>query len=176
MKDPRKKELLIKKLGIGDPEASRAKTNAGVPTDKESGGGKESASDGITNQHLTPSGKYAGGWAMPPPFFAGWPWMGMAPFSGAPQTTNCAPTPGSGGQGQSVSSSISSNPGPSASISSNPGPSGLATQTVESEEESENEDVVQLLDRAEALELVEFDPTVDPKDSWKPSQMILSFL
>ena len=95
LKDSRKKELLIKKLGINDPEASRSKTTAGVPTDKESSSlsGKESASDG-SNQHLTLSGKYAGGWAMlPPPFFAGWPWMGMAPFSGAPQTTSCMPAP-----------------------------------------------------------------------------------
>ena len=91
----------------------------------------------------------------------------MAPFSGAPQTANCPPFPGGGGQGQSTSSSASGNPGPS----------GVTTQTAQSEVESELEDdVVQLLDQAEALEFIEFDPTVDPKDTWKPPQAIQTFL
>ena len=48
---------------------------------------------------------------------------------------------------------------------------------MQSEEESEpEEDVVQLLDQAEALELIEFDPTVDHKDTWKPPQAIQAFL
>ena len=38
------------------------------------------------------------------------------------------------------------------------------------------EDVVDLLDEAEALELVEFDPSVDPKDTWKAPQVIAMFL
>lgn len=38
------------------------------------------------------------------------------------------------------------------------------------------EDVVSLLDDAEALELVEFDPSVKPMDTWDPPQPILSFL
>ena len=32
--------------------------------------------------------------------------------------------------------------------------------------EEYDEDVVDLLDEAEALELIEFDPKVDPKDTW----------
>ena len=101
---------------------------------------------------------------MPPSFF-GWPWM--APFSGAPQTANYLHFPCGGGQGQSTSSSLSGNPGPS----------GVTTQTARLEEESQPEDdVVQLLDQDEALELIEFDPTVDSKDTWKPPQAIQAFL
>ena len=33
-------------------------------------------------------------------------------------------------------------------------------------EEEAEEDAIDLLDEAEALELVEFDPSVEPKDSW----------
>ena len=33
-----------------------------------------------------------------------------------------------------------------------------------------------LLDEAEALELVEFDPKVNPKDTWEPPQVIATFL
>ena len=139
LKDPQKKELLIKKLGVDDPETPRSKNNTGAPIDKGSDGGKDSAGVGST-QHLTPSGKYAGDWAMPLPFF-GWPWM--APFSGTPQPANYPPFLGGGDQDQNTSSSVSGNPGPS----------GLTTQTAQSEEESEPEDdVVQLLDQAEALE------------------------
>lgn len=48
--------------------------------------------------------------------------------------------------------------------------------TAGSDEETEDGDVVQLLNQAEALELVEFDPTVDPKDAWKSPQTIQTFL
>ena len=42
--------------------------------------------------------------------------------------------------------------------------------------EEEDEDVVDLLDEAEALELVEFDPKVNPEDTWEPPQAIATFL
>ena len=42
--------------------------------------------------------------------------------------------------------------------------------------EEHDEDVVDLLDEAEALKLVEFDPKVDPKDTWKAPQVIATFL
>ena len=35
---------------------------------------------------------------------------------------------------------------------------------------------IQLLDKAEALELVEFDPGVDSKDAWDPPKPMTSFL
>jgi hypothetical protein len=38
------------------------------------------------------------------------------------------------------------------------------------------EDCVELLDDAEALEFVEFDPSMDPKDSWQPPQPLAAFL
>ena len=42
--------------------------------------------------------------------------------------------------------------------------------------EEHDEDVVDLLDEAEALELVEFDPKVDPKDTWRAPQVTATFL
>ena len=44
-----------------------------------------------------------------------------------------------------------------------PEPGGLV-----SELDKSDEDVVNLLDESEALELVEFDPSLSPKDSWEP--------
>jgi len=35
---------------------------------------------------------------------------------------------------------------------------------------------VDLLDESEALELIEFDPSVDPKDTWKAPQVMTTFL
>ena len=43
-------------------------------------------------------------------------------------------------------------------------------------EKRSEEDLVELLDDSEALELVEFDPSVDSKDAWTPSHAISSFL
>ena len=42
--------------------------------------------------------------------------------------------------------------------------------------EKQEEDVVDLLDEAEALELVEFDPKVKPLGTWEPPQAICTFL
>ena len=39
-----------------------------------------------------------------------------------------------------------------------------------------NEDAIELLDEAEALELVEFDPSVEPKNSWEAPPSISTFL
>lgn len=36
--------------------------------------------------------------------------------------------------------------------------------------------MLSLLDESEALELVQFDPTVDPEDTWEPPQPILTFM
>ena len=40
----------------------------------------------------------------------------------------------------------------------------------------EHDDVVDLLNEAEALELIEFDPKVDHKDTWRAPKVIASFL
>ena len=40
----------------------------------------------------------------------------------------------------------------------------------------DEEDVIQLLDEIETLELVEFDPKVEPLDTWEPPQVIIKFL
>ena len=41
---------------------------------------------------------------------------------------------------------------------------------------AEEEDVIGLLDEEEALELVEFDPKVESKDTWPPPKAMRSFL
>ena len=45
-----------------------------------------------------------------------------------------------------------------------------------SQVEEDDEDSVQLLDDAEALELIEFDPSVEPKDTWSPPPAMAGFL
>ena len=45
-----------------------------------------------------------------------------------------------------------------------------------SQEAQDDEDSIQLLDEAQALELVEFDPSVEPKDAWSPPPAMTSFL
>lgn len=42
--------------------------------------------------------------------------------------------------------------------------------------DDQEDDYVDLLSNAEALELVEFDPAVDPKDSWVPPKLMVDFL
>ena len=37
--------------------------------------------------------------------------------------------------------------------------------------DEEEEDVIKLLDEKEALKLVEFDPKVEPLDTWQPPQV-----
>ena len=46
----------------------------------------------------------------------------------------------------------------------------------QSQSQDQEEDRVELLSEGEALEFIEFDPTVDPKDSWKAPSTITSFL
>ena len=47
------------------------------------------------------------------------------------------------------------------------------TRSHDGEDDSES---IALLDDAEALELVEFDPSVDPEGSWKPPKALPAFL
>ena len=39
----------------------------------------------------------------------------------------------------------------------------------------EDEDIIDLLEESEALEMVEFDPSVSPKDSWEPPKAMADF-
>ena len=50
--------------------------------------------------------------------------------------------------------------------------SGLEKRSVN----DEDLDSIQLLDESEALELVEFDPSVEQKGAWVPPQVIVTFL
>ena len=45
-----------------------------------------------------------------------------------------------------------------------------------SQDAQDDEDSIHLLDEAEALELVEFDPSVEPKDTWNPPSSMVNFL
>ena len=60
------------------------------------------------------------------------------------------------------------------SIEAPPSPRGRKRHRQETEEE--DGDTIQLLGEAEALELVEFDPSVSPKDSWDPPKAMSEFL
>ena len=64
-----------------------------------------------------------------------------------------------------------------------PGPSGQSTRREATgtsgrkrPADDGDEDAINLLDEAEALELIEFDPSVEPKDSWEPPNSMTSFL
>jgi len=66
-----------------------------------------------------------------------------------------------------------------------PGPSGLSTERPSmsgssnlkrSLETQGDEDMVDLLDESEALEMIEFDPSVEPLDTWQPPTSISNFL
>ena len=50
------------------------------------------------------------------------------------------------------------------------------TRSCETKPEWTRQDAVDLLDESEALEMVEFDPSVSPKDSWEPPRSMVSFL
>lgn len=54
--------------------------------------------------------------------------------------------------------------------------SGDREATKPSEDTEVEGDTIELLDESEALELVEFDPSVDPKDTCDPMKPIASFL
>ena len=49
-------------------------------------------------------------------------------------------------------------------------------ESEDNDSDDEQSDIVNLLDDAEALELVEFDPTVTPKNTWEPQKPIVAFL
>ena len=58
--------------------------------------------------------------------------------------------------------------------SEEPGPSGSGGGS--GEKSHHVEDAIDLLDESKAFEMVEFDPSVSPKDSWEPPKSMVSFL
>ena len=154
--DPKRKELLLKKLGVELEETSRS-----VVTPS----GKDDTRD--SDQHyLTPirgMAKGSGGW---PPFY-GWPvpgpWWPQYGFVQVPTFLQFS----AGGEGSS-----GTNPKEARTIN-------VQDQERPREEDSgdeKDEDRIDLLDDSEALELIEFDPSVDSEDSWKPPRVMESFL
>lgn len=158
---------MLKKLGLGD---DLSKVEASAPASKGSGKGDGSSGLGSQDQHLTPSGKTAGGWTMPPS--CGWlaaPWFpGMAPPD---QSTGCAPTYWP--YGSFIPTAQAQANKKRARASKRPRVAEPEEQESDSDDES---DTIHLLDEVEALELIEFDTSVAPKDSWEALKPIVSFL
>lgn len=161
LRDPTKKAALLRRIGLDDTPRAMGESSHSTPSGKSMGGW------GSGHSHSTPSGKSMGGWGGYPsvPF---WPF----PYPGFP------PFPNWGFPG---SQAAPRNPPPA---QEGPPPLEVDTNSCISspllrkrlQEVEDDEDSVQLLDDAEALELVEFDPSVEPKDSWSPPQAMLSFL
>ncbi len=79
------------------------------------------------------------------------------------------------GQGQS-SSSATNPPSGEANSEALPSEDEQPHSSRKRPREGGEEDYVDLLDSAEALEFVEFDPSVDPKDSWPAPSSVATFL
>ena len=150
LKDPKAKATLLKKMGLGD-EPSRG-------------------------QHPTPSGMVTGGWPsypLAPPL--GWPgYIPPYPYGPASPRARLMPTwregRGKGSQWAGLHYEPDDVEESSSIHSEEPGPSSKRPRL------EQEEDCISLLDESEALELVEFDPKVEPAGSWEPPQMIRSFL
>ena len=166
LRDPKKKGLVLAKLGLNDDPKDP------VPSRKDSG--KREDSSDSSNQHLTPSGKTAGAWAMPPPPFGGWwfPGPGMAPPPSG--STRRAPPGWPYAHAYGSFPPNPTDPCSSRSVGAQKRPRFLESEDNDSDDEQS--DIVNLLDDAEALELVEFDPTVTPKNTWEPQKPIVAFL
>lgn len=158
LRDPTTKARLLQKMGLED------------------GGDRTSPGKGLENvpcashANLTLSGKSAGSWPPAANWFAsfpGFPVTGPNPvppgFYPIPGHYGCFPIQPSSSEMQCTSAQAAS------SGTDGSGDTHLA-------ENSDSEDAIQLLDEAEALELVEFDPGVDSKDAWDPPKPMTSFL
>lgn len=153
--DPKIKEAIIKKIGLD------------VPRD----------------QHPTPSGTAMGGWQGPvyPPPAAMWP--GVSPYppfsmagAGFPPPPAWSEGRGRGWWAGPSTRDYWNQPSTSAAAmedSEEPGGSSPKRPRLSLEED---EDVVDLLEESEALELIEFDPKVEPEGSWEPPQAMTKFL
>ena len=165
LSDPARKSLILQKLGLDDL-ANQDPVNSEGTEDRVNRPTME------TLANLTPSGKSAGAsWPQVPapfwmaPFFPANP---TAPGSGCGYGPMFAPPgfypPGLGMQPDNRAGPESEEPGPS--------DSGARS----AEKSHDVEDAIDLLDESEALEMVEFDPSVSPKDSWELPRSMVSFL
>ena len=141
--DPAKKEKLLRKLGLDDDVNDRTLS------------GKK----GGVNREATPSGTNMGN-----------PWPPFPPSACPPFWWPHGPWACANDQGLPVQHQQCTNaPSTSASAQATTSYKGKKRARVVEEEE---EDRLELLDEEEALELVEFDPSVNPKDAWElPKQM-----
>ena len=148
--DPAAKSKLLEKLDLENLVSRNKETNPPEPS-------SESIRWPLPGQYPTLSGRSMGigQWPPPSPYPPFW-WPPM-PFSVPPMSADTV-------RETSASSSTSTSvPGGS----DGQGPSSKA---------GEDEDVIDLLEESEALEMVEFDPSVSPKDSWEPPKAMADFL
>lgn len=204
LEDPRKKALMLRKLGLGDDIAG-ARTLSG-----KTDGTRDQ--EPLARQHLTPSGTSAGE-ALPP--FSGWPLAAWG-FPPSPALGGASMPPpvhpgffppfgygyGYGHMPNQTQSLVSASMPPvtasmpPATVSMPPMTVSRPSTSSEVESESvyssteatrkraldddsgdeEDEDRVRLLDEKEALELLEFDPTVDTSGAWEPPKTMVAFL
>ena len=126
-------------------------------------------------QHLTPSGMSVGGWSPYPPA-PYWP----GPFPPFPNAGAVYPFPAWGGgrgqEGRWVGGCSEESTSSTLTEAEREPEAGSSRKRAREEDESENEDMVDLLGDEEALEFVEFDPKVDPTNSWKTPQSMKKFL
>lgn len=144
MNDPDKRRNVLRRMGVEAPEPDRTLS------------GKQ---DGQQQRHPTLSGKSMGAWHTPPPWWYGPPFFPFHPPAGFPP-------PPAGGATEQQAPLDQSRAGPSRK---RPAPS---EELPEAADEEEDLDSVGLLSEAEALEMVEFDPSVDPEDSWEAPKAI----
>ena len=164
LKDPNKKAALLRKMGLDDPPGTSAHDPSHpTPSGKSTGGWPH-------YNHPTPSGKSMGGCSgyPPAPFWpTPFPYPGFPPF----------PTWGFPDPQPQTDSRDSPCDSESATHTQIPGPSSSRKRTQElTQVDEEDEDSVLLLDDSEALELIEFDPSVEPKDTWSPPTAVENFL
>lgn len=155
LRDPKIKESIIRKIGLGNQ-------------DQEGAGAR---------QCLTPSGMSRGSWPSypPAPFWPG-------PFPSFPVAGAGGPPPawweGRGDEGRwaRAHAHSSSGEGSSSSDCRRDSEGGNPKRARMMEDEQSEEDVMEFLDDNEALELVEFDPSVEPTDTWEPPPAMSKFL
>ena len=190
LQDPTKKAFLLQKLGLEDSPSLRqsAKQPEKGKNPADISSGKRGSDSTGSSLPQTLRGTFMGfGPGGTPSFTDMRPEVGGAALGQFPPT-QYPPVPWSYGWGYPMPFLWLSRQAPSG-VSREDGPSGTREYDSIREEEEEkqllsqkrpleehDEDVVDLLDEAEALELVEFDPKVDPKDTWRAPQVIATFL
>ena len=165
LRDPAKKARLLQRLGIGDSDENEESTgnNTSVQRDGRTTTGLGAGYPDLFRSTL--SGKSMSGTqqsAMFPPgshFFPN-PYFLYGPY--------CPPPMGGG--------LLNPTSGPARSRRKRPRIVEEPDEEEESQSQDQEEDRVELLSEGEALEFIEFDPTVDPKDSWKAPSTMTSFL